>query len=139
MKPNRASSTRVDTRQHVASDVIARGAPVAAAAQEAGVSRGTVHRWLRSDPGFQELVRQRQADNEAMVQATREIISDPKTPPSTRLNAIVVLAELNSVTRDGEAPYSLFSREEVEWVLERRRRNQQVRAQKAARSGADWS
>jgi hypothetical protein len=139
MKPNDVSPSRVDTRQHIAAHVIATGAPVATAAQEAGVSRGTVHRWLRRDPAFHDLVRQRQADNEAMVQATRAIIGDPKTPPSTRLNAIVILAELNSVTREGEAPYSLFSREEIEWVLERRRRNQQVRARNAQRTGADWT
>ena len=86
--------------------LISAGATIADAAQSAGLHRNTIHNWLRSVPDFQlaleqarqakALYWQEQAEELAAdaLSTIRTLMTDPKTPASTRLRAAQIILNL---------------------------------------------
>jgi uncharacterized protein YecA (UPF0149 family) len=102
-------STLLDTLTPVQAEVLkllVAGSTISAAANEAGVHRSTVHLWTRNHPAFSRaLLAARQdraetlldelSDLSALALNTfRQILSDPKTPASTRLRAAMEIVKL---------------------------------------------
>lgn len=100
--------------QHQVIELLVQGHTVTSAAARCGVHRTTIHHWQRANPDFIEAVqhaREERADHfrhaseehaEASLKAVREMIDNPKTPPSVRLKA--ALHMLNQVSKAPAAP-----------------------------------
>ena len=102
------------TQQEQVLALLSAGATIADAAQSAGIHRNTIHNWLRSAPEFQQaldqarqakaLYWQEQAEQLApeALATIRTLMTDPKTPPATRLRAAQII--LNLVTNPPAKP-----------------------------------
>src|SRR4051794_37203961 len=89
------------------------GATVTAAAERAGVSRQTVHRWLAEDPAFiAEYNRGRREMADAVKQALRMLsaqsvrvlkrtLTSSKTPPALKLRAAIEVLKLTADPPEG--------------------------------------
>jgi AcrR family transcriptional regulator len=83
---------------------LAQGRTITAAAAEAGIHRNTIHNWFR-DPEFKAAVNEAQQDyvetlNDGLrglaaraLETLRELLDDPKTPPSIRLKASLFILQ----------------------------------------------
>ena len=90
------------------------GATATAAAEQAGVHRNTVSNWRRNDLAFQHAFAHAQYDRalyfrekaeeliDLAIKSIREILADPKTPPSVRLRAALAIVELASAPPEPE-------------------------------------
>jgi len=97
---------------------ISNGASVTEAAKQAGVHRNTVHYWRRSSPLFCAALAHAQYDRALLnrdraaalapmaFDAIREILHDPRTPPSVRLRAALAIVAV-ATTPPPEPPPSL--------------------------------
>jgi transposase-like protein len=83
---------------------LAQGRTITAAAREAGIHRNTIHNWFR-DPEFKAAADEAQQDyvetlNDGLrelaaraLETLRELLDDPKTPPSIRLKAALFILQ----------------------------------------------
>jgi transposase-like protein len=86
-------------------DALLSGANLTQAAAAAGVHRNTVANWRRNSPEFQQALAQAQSDRDFLYReraadladlaftSLREILSDPKAPPSVRLKAATFIIQ----------------------------------------------
>src|ERR1700688_3704990 len=90
-------------RAHVVA-ALAQGRTVTAAAQDAGLHRNTIYNWL-NEPAFKTAVEEAQREYVAILsdgmrdlaalalQTLRNLLEDPKTPPSVRLKTALAILQ----------------------------------------------
>lgn len=105
-KANPNPNQSQQSRRELAASLLGAGFSVSAAARQAGVHRATIYAWLE-DPNFNLLVENSRAEHRDAVRneihdvlrlaldGFRQLLSDPKTPPSVRLRASIAALNQN--------------------------------------------
>jgi transposase-like protein len=99
------STVKLSPQQFQVASALAQGHAVSAAAREAGVHRGTIYHWLRTEPEFKAAATEAKREYVAKLNdylrelsahaldTLRSLLDDPATPHVVRLKAAIAVLE----------------------------------------------